>query len=186
LPAHRRTRRRHNGVWAAFAVMVAVVAAIVLASWSGSSHDDSPIPSPPPNASETTKVVAPSTARAVPPLAPPELRTFCHGGDPLFGVYSPGRLTVKNPCVAVTGVVRNVALQHDGDLHISLTEVDGKWLNEVNINRTNSDLVVEIVPAISLPAPAQQSRITVIGPWVLDTETGWLEIHPAWKILPAG
>ena len=51
--------------------------------------------------------------------------------------------------------------------------------------RTNRDLVVEIVPAIPLPAPALQSRITVIGPWVLDTETGWLEIHPAWKILTA-
>jgi hypothetical protein len=185
LPAHRRTRR-HNGVWAAFALIVAVVAAIVLESRSGSSHDDPPIPSPPPNASETTKVAAPSTAKPVSPLTPPELRTFCRGGDPLFGVYSPGRLTVKNPCVAVTGVVGSVTLQHDGDLHISLTEVDSKWLNEVNIDRTNSDLVVEIVPAISLPAPALQSRITVIGPWVLDTETGWLEIHPAWKILPAG
>jgi hypothetical protein len=173
-------------MWVAFALIVAVVAAIVLVSRSGFSHDDPPIPSPPPNASETTKVAAPSSAKPVAPLAPPELRTFCHSGDLLFGVYSPGRLAVKNPCVAVTGVVRNVTLQHDGDLHISLTEVDSKWLNEVNINRTNSDLVVEIVPAIPLPAPALQSRITVIGPWVLDTETGWLEIHPAWKILPAG
>jgi len=185
LPAHRRTRRR-NGIWAAFAVIVAVVAAIVRASRSDSSHDDPAIPSPPPNASETTKVAAPSSAKPVPPLAPPELRTFCHGGDPLIGVYSPGRLAVKNPCVAVTGVVGNVTLQHDGDLHISLTQVDSKWLNEVNIDRTNSDLVVEIVPGIPLPAPALQSRITVIGPWVLDTETGWLEIHPAWKVLAAG
>ena len=81
--------------------------------------------------------------------------------------------------MAVTGVVWSLTPQHDGDLHISLTQVDPKWLNEVNINRTSSSLVVEIVPGIPLPAPTLRSQVTVIGPWVLDTETGWLEIHPA-------
>jgi len=33
--------------------------------------------------------------------------------------------------------------------------------------------------------PPQGSRVTIIGPWVLDTQTGWLEIHPVWAILPA-
>jgi hypothetical protein len=83
-------------------------------------------------------------------------------------------------------MVANVTPQHDGDLHISLTGADSKWLNEVNVSRTNSSLVAEIVPAIPLPGPAVGSHVTVIGPWVLDTETGWLEIHPLWKILPAG
>jgi hypothetical protein len=153
-----------------------------------SSNTDATIPTPPPtSASESTAVAPPPTSPAAPaPLAPPQLRRYCHPGDPLVGVYSPGRLTVKNPCVAVTGVVWNVALQHDGDLHISLTKVDPKWLNEGNMRRAQGDLVVEIVPGIPVPAPAPNARITVIGPWVLDTETGWLEIHPVWTILPAG
>jgi hypothetical protein len=165
----------------------AALALMLLALFGCSHRSDPQVPVPPPNASETSRVaVAPTVKPTVPPLAPPELRAYCHSGDPLVGVYSPGRLTVKNPCVAVTGVVWGVNREHDGDLHISLTDVDGKWLNQVNINRTHSDLVLEIVPAIPVPGPAPRSRITVIGPWVLDTETGWMEIHPVWKILPAG
>jgi hypothetical protein len=164
----------------------AALTVLVLAALGCSHKSDPAIPVAPSNAPETTRTsLAPSTKPAA-PLAPPALVRYCRPGDPLSGVYSPGRLTVKNPCVAVTGVVWNVIHEHDGDLHISLTGVDRKWLNEVNINRTQSDLVVEIVPELPLPAPAVKSRITVIGPWVLDTETGWLEIHPAWKILPAG
>jgi hypothetical protein len=164
-------------------------AALVLALLAllGCSHKSKPsIPAPPANASETSRPYVPHTAPSVPPLAPPSLHGYCRSGDPLFGVYSPGRLSVKNPCVAVTGVVWNVVREHDGDLHISLTEVDHRWLNAGNVNRTRSDLVVEIVPDLPLPEPAVRSRVTIIGPWVLDTETGWLEIHPAWKILPAG
>jgi hypothetical protein len=45
--------------------------------------------------------------------------------------------------------------------------------------------VVEAVPSIPIEMPPLKSRVTVIGPWVLDTQTGWLEIHPVWAILPA-
>jgi hypothetical protein len=163
----------------------AALAVMLLAPLACSHEADPVIPPPPANASETTKAVPSPSVEPIQPLAPPELRKYCRTGDVLNGVYSPGRLTVKNPCVAVTGVVGNVALQHDGDLHIALTGVDAKWLNEVNVSRTDSSLVVEIVPAIPIPGPAVRSRITVVGPWVLDTETGWFEVHPVWAILPA-
>lgn len=76
-------------------------------------------------------------------------------------------------------------IEHDGDLHISLLDVDPKWLNRGNLDRKDHALVVEGVPDIPVSAPTRTSRVTVIGPWVLDTDTGWLEVHPVWKILPA-
>jgi hypothetical protein len=78
-----------------------------------------------------------------------------------------------------------IDLEHDGDLHISLTGVDPKWLNEGNLRRSDKSLVIEAVPGIPMTMPPLKSRVTIIGPWVLDTQTGWLEVHPVWAILPA-
>lgn len=152
------------------------------------SHDVDP-PRPPsvtPSSSAATSAASATPTAQLPVLAPVPLRKYCHGGDPLVGVYSPWRLTVKSPCAAVTGVVAATDIEHDGDLHISLAEVDPKYLNAVNLRRTHQDLVVEAVPDIPMPTPPVGARITVIGPWVLDTQTGWLEVHPVWRILPAG
>jgi hypothetical protein len=145
-------------------------------------------PPPPPNASEprSTTAPVPTASKSIEPLAAPQYRKYCHSGFPLEGVYSPQRLTVKNPCVAVTGTASDIGREHDGDMHISLTGVDRRWLNSVNLKRLRHDLVVEAVPDIPITTPPANSRITVIGPWVLDTQTGWLEIHPVWAILPAG
>jgi hypothetical protein len=149
------------------------------------SHPDR-IPQPPTgNTTDSTTAAISSQSRTAQPLAPPALRKYCHSGDPLTAVYRPARLIVKNRCVAVTGVVGDHNIEHDGDLHISLTEVSGQWLNGVNLRRPKHDLVVEAVPGLPVSTPAIGTRITVIGPWVLDTETGWLEIHPVWTILPA-
>jgi hypothetical protein len=133
----------------------------------------------------TSKPVPSAQPSPLRTLAPASLRKYCHRGDPLAGVYSPWRLTVKSPCAAVAGVVAATNIEHDGDLHISLAEVDPKYLNAVNLRRVHHDLVLEAVPDIPMPAPAVAAHITVVGPWVLDTQTGWLEIHPVWKIIPA-
>lgn len=149
--------------------------------------DKQPIPAPPPNASQpSTSVASPQPSpKPNPAFIPPELAKYCHQGFPLEGVYSPGRLTVKQPCVSVTGIASAIDLEHDGDMHISLTGVDPKWLNAGNLRRTDKSLVIEAVPAIPITMPPLKSRVTIIGPWVLDTQTGWLEIHPVWAILPA-
>jgi len=155
----------------------------------GCSSDPEPLPRPPVlthTISTATPEPSPSRSARLPTIAPAPLRRFCRPGDPLTGVYSPSRLHVISPCAAVTGVVAATDIEHDGDLHISLAEVDRKYLNAVNLRRTHRDLVVEAVPDIPVERPAVGSRITVIGPWVLDTETGWLEVHPVWRILPAG
>jgi hypothetical protein len=142
-------------------------------------------PTPPSLSHQTSRPLTPTAHPAPSPiLAPTSLRKYCHSGDPLVGVYSPWRLTVKSRCAAVTGLVAATNIEHDGDLHISLAEVDPQYLNAVNLRRAHQDLVVEAVPAMPMPRPAVGTRITVIGPWVLDTQTGWLEVHPVWKILP--
>ena len=164
-----------------------VVAASVLLLLGCTAEQESAIPSPPPNASHPpVSTVAPSSAsRPDPALVPPELAKYCHSGFPLEGVYSPQRLTVKELCVAVTGIASAIDREHDGDLHISLTGVNPKWLNSVNLERSDRSLVVEAVPSIPIKMPPLKSRVTIVGPWVLDTQTGWLEIHPVWAILPA-
>ncbi|MCW2492198.1 MAG: hypothetical protein JWN47_1562 [Frankiales bacterium] len=147
-----------------------------------SSEKGTIAPSPPPTATPSpSRTARPSPQPPV--LAPPALRQYCRAGDPLKGVYRPARLKVKSRCAAVTGVASAMDIEHDGDLHISLTAVPDNWLNGVNRKRSRGDLVVEAVPQIPISRPPQGARITVIGPWVLDSETGWLEIHPVWKII---
>jgi hypothetical protein len=162
-------------------------AAALLLLLGCTSTEDPVIPPPPPNASQPTLSTAPppSTSRPDPALVPPELAKYCRPGFPLEGVWSPHRLTVKERCVAVTGIASVIKREHDGDMHISLTGVDPKWLNAVNLQRSTQSLVVEVVPSIPIPMPPLSSRVTIVGPWVLDTQTGWLEIHPVWAILPA-
>ncbi|MDQ1739307.1 MAG: hypothetical protein QOE53_959, partial [Pseudonocardiales bacterium] len=112
----------------------------------------SAIPPPPPNASHpSVATVAPSSpSKPDPAFVPPELAKYCHPGFPLEGVYSPQRLTVKQPCVAVTGIASEIIREHDGDVHISLTGVDPKWLNSVNQGRADQSLVIEAVPSIPM------------------------------------
>jgi len=162
-----------------------VAAAFLLLGCTG--EQGSTIPSPPPNASHPplSTLAPPSATRPDPALVPPELARYCHSGFPLEGVYSPQRLTVKEPCVAVTGIASAIDREHDGDMHISLTGVNPKWLNARNLQRSDQSLVIEAVPSIPMKMPPLKSRVTIVGPWVLDTQTGWLEIHPVWAILPA-
>lgn len=163
-----------------------VAAAVLLSLLVGcTGPDDSDSPTPPPNASGSSSATAAPAPTPVRSLVPPALARYCHSGFPLEGVYSPQRLTVKQSCAAVTGIASEINREHDDDLHISLTGVDPKWLNQGNLERPDGALVVEAVPSIPIRMPRVGSRVTIIGPWVLDTETGWLEIHPVWAILPA-
>ena len=163
------------------------VAAAFLLLMGCTATEDPGIPAPPPNASQSQLSTAPppSPSKPDPKLVPPELAKYCHSGFPLEGVYSPHRLTVKERCVAVTGIAFAINREHDGDMHISLTGVNPRWLNSVNLQRSSQSLVVEAVPSIPMTMPPLKSRVTIVGPWVLDTQTGWMEIHPVWAILPA-
>lgn len=163
-----------------------VIAAYLLVAGC-TAEPSATIPSPPPNALRppVTTPAPPSASKPDPAFVPAELAKYCHPGFPLEGVYSPQRLAVKQPCVAVTGIASEINREHDGDMHIALTGVNPKWLNSVNRERSDQSLVIEAVPSIPMRMPPLKSRVTIVGPWVLDTQTGWLEIHPVWAILPA-
>jgi hypothetical protein len=111
-------------------------------------------------------------------------------------VYHSYRLHDLAPCVTVTGVVTSIRPEADGDDHIEITVDPGfEWtLNSENTSRQGGHLVVEAVsensvtqrdaitscaaytPQLTLPSVGDRVRIT--GPFVLDTDHGWQEIHP--------
>lgn len=145
----------------------------------------------------------------------------CKPGNPLAGVYIASRLHIVRRCVTVRGVVDCVRREPDGDVHIEL-HVFGRFRRYLRpANRfqrcpqsgsgaRGPHLVVEIIPQngglpfpdnsasvggfVTPPAPAAGDRITVTGPWVLDTNAlhdliffgqdvkNWAEIHPAWNV----
>ncbi len=137
----------------------------------------------------------------------------CRTGDPLANVYHPDRLRVIDACKTVTGTAAFVRHEDDGDYHLGL-HLDPPYaslLNSANLSSEHGDLVVEIVPAdeigctpgapprpphgsydygvctgVDIPPPAFGAHVAVTGPYVLDIDHGWMEIHPVWAIRVVG
>jgi hypothetical protein len=108
----------------------------------------------------------------------------------LAGVYHPDRLIVLNPCQRASGLIQDVRDEEDGDLHV-LVRLDHPYrrlLNSGNYSQQHGWLVVEFMArdAGHLPEPSTGARITIWGAWVLDTDHGWREIHPVFKLMMGG
>lgn len=129
--------------------------------------------------------------------------------EPMANVYVPQRLSVLDECKRVSGTVLKITPEEDGDVHIDITP-DPQFialLNERNYSDIQGALVVEIVPAdqpgcvpgqpprlpqagrdfglctgANLAAPPVGAHVTVTGPYVIDREHGWTEIHPVWDL----
>lgn len=115
-------------------------------------------------------------------------------------VYHKYRLRVIEECKQVSGIVRSVRHEKDGDLHIAIYPDKGQeyLLNEKNVLRQHGCLVVEpiCVNAVTqadavatcsgfvnnVLIPSVGSHIRVTGSYVLDGQHGWMEIHPVTKI----
>ncbi len=110
--------------------------------------------------------------------------------------------------MTVVGSVRRVKQEADGDVHVGLA-LEPPWysmLNEMNVEKQRGELILELVPAdLAGCTPGQPARpprgsydygictgaaltvprvgqfISATGPWVLDLEHGWTEIHPVWS-----
>lgn len=132
----------------------------------------------------------------------------CRTGNPLANVYHPYRLHVVRPCLTVTGTVVAVRHESDGDIHLNV-RLDAPYaglINQRNVTGEGGALVTEVVPADEAgctpgqpPRPAQGSydygictgadevappdgaHVAVTGPYVLDADHGWMEIHPVWS-----
>ena len=115
-------------------------------------------------------------------------------------VYHPGRFSFLNRFVQITGTVKMIRVEKDGDFHIQIL-LDSAYtfmLNHKNILRQNGCLVVEIICANdviqkdaacacfgytnNVTIPSLGNHIRVSGPWVLDEDHGWNEIHPVLQI----
>jgi carboxypeptidase family protein len=113
-------------------------------------------------------------------------------------LYDPTRLKVNRTCQTVTGVIATQHSSDDGDIDMQLT-VDAPFanlLNKGNIANLNGNLQIEAIcqdrvhddnPAAgvscagfkgSVPIVPVGTHIQVTGSYVLDTNHGWMEIHP--------
>jgi hypothetical protein len=136
------------------------------------------------------------------PLRRPSLPQGIGGcDDSLWSyVYHRQRLEIIEPCKTVEGVIDKVLREADGDLHIRLDVEDKSLLNEKNFSAQHGMLVLE---PICQKVPTQSDaiepcrsfagkifdvragmRVRVTGPYVLDREHGWREIHPVTSLEP--
>lgn len=126
-------------------------------------------------------------------------------------VYHPGRLIVKQQCIAVTGTIvdatngkKSDGVRHeaDGDTHgwLKLDSEFESLLNAGNISAEDGNLVFEVVckfPVTQTDAkaacqgftdqvniPAIGSHVRIVGTLVQDTfHAKWMEIHPVTSIV---
>jgi hypothetical protein len=120
-------------------------------------------------------------------------------------VYWNKRLIIKKPCITVTGTVKAVINELDGDCHIRLKLDAGQdsLMNAKNYSKEDSCFVVEIICQHTSTQPGSGSackgyvnniteptvgqHIKATGVYVMDNgypgyRHGWMEIHPASKI----
>jgi len=135
----------------------------------------------------------------VTPTPSPAAASRC-SADKLVHVYHPDRLRVLVPCVTVTGVIDLITPQPDGDFHVRLhldagqTCAGQQCLDADNVSGQGGDLLLEPVcmhdvtqaDAVdacvgyhnSLVVPPPGTHIAATGPFVVDVDHGWNEIHP--------
>lgn len=121
-------------------------------------------------------------------------------GDPHVHVYNPDRLHLLAACIRVAGTIELERAEADGDYHVRLRLDPGQTcagqpcLDADNTSQQAGDLVLEpvcenpITQADAVAAcasyhnplvlPPVGTHVEVMGPFVLDADHGWNEIHP--------
>jgi hypothetical protein len=151
-------------------------------------------------------VLAGCSQAPAPVATHPSPLTACGSGPPLAGIYQPDRLQILAPCRHAIGKVVSVTPEDDGDYHVWIVLDPGysDLLNSEDHFQGQPTLLAEIVPdcpASSAPpdgpsaercpptkltVPTAGRRVAIDGPWVLDTNHGWREIHPVDTIVILG
>jgi hypothetical protein len=155
-------------------------------------------------------LTVPTTKPTAKPVAKPKPSSACRSGNPLANVYHPDRLQLIAACKTATGVIRSITHESDGDYHFDL-QLDPAYANLINTGNVSNQhgwLVAEIVPAdepgctpgqppkpvsgtynygyctgADITTPPIGTHVSVTGPYVLDQNHGWMEIHPVWRIV---
>ena len=123
------------------------------------------------------------------------------------GVHGPDRLEVLSRCAAFQGTVSEAPEKNpDGDVTFDVRPDPG-YAEMLNAhNRNEGGLHIEIVPrdqpgctpgrpvvfgdipdlgkcsGRDVVGPPLGAHVRIIGPWVLDRNNSWYEIHPTWRI----
>jgi len=203
------------GFTVAFAAAASTLFPLATSSPRPSSVAAPGLGSPAPSLAHATDSGAPTSmpSATAPSSAPTTVSSRAVAGTPSGGacssdfaahIYHPDRLVVLQPCLTVTGVVATLRREADGDVHVGLWLDPGEesLLNAKNLSDQGGNLVVEVIcagtvtqaDAVSACAnyldpvavPTLGTHISVTGPYVLDTQHGWDEIHPAEAIGAGG
>ncbi len=118
------------------------------------------------------------------PLLQAQQSSVC-GSDPMKDVRKPERFVVLSLCEHAEGKVTKVKKEKDGDWHIAV-KLNSEYtplLNDINVKKFHGWLVGEVEPKdqnhIAKPKGGKNGWcIAIDGPWVMDKEHGWNEIHP--------
>ncbi|SRR6266568_8310431 len=168
--------------------LIALVVIVAMGA-SGAHRPDS-------SAKSTPAAVVPSIPS---PSSPSPTGPVCTA-DPKAHVYSPDRLELLAACVGVAGTIEEESSQPDGDYHVRLRLDPGQTcsgqpcLDGRNVSELGGDLLLEPVcenpvtrkDAVAacqgyhnpLVLPPVGSHVAAVGPFVLDIDHGWNEIHP--------
>lgn len=178
---------QHNWQAAAIVALGAVSTVALTVCGSSSPAPPAPTPAPPPAAAPAPPPPAP--APIVTPQCDPSLWPHMHDVK---------RIRVVTPCQTVTGTVAVVRTDDDGDydIEVSLDPGYGNLLNAGNLSKLSGHLNVEAIcqttvrPDVpdalrtcanftgTVPIPPVGAHVQVTGVHVLDTDHGWMEIHP--------
>jgi hypothetical protein len=120
----------------------------------------------------------------------------CNSTNKWKHVYHPDRFIIEQKCLTVSGTIFSILREADGDVHIRLTLDKGQesLLNQKNIDAQHGCLVIEIIYVHAVTqadaiddskgyqndvyVPKVGQHVLVTGPYVLDQQHGWKEIHP--------
>jgi len=116
-------------------------------------------------------------------------------------IYKPARLVEKKGCITVTGIIRKKLPEKDGDFHVRLELDPGQdedLINDKNVSIQHGFFVFEPICVLKvtqksaikacknwkqkISLPNVGDHVEIAGIHVLDTEHGWLEMHPVTKI----
>lgn len=115
---------------------------------------------------------------------------FDYSDCPCKHVHHSWRLKIIEESKTVTGVVKDIHSELDGDYHIKIRTNNFEILSKNNFKNEDSCLVAEIICAEKsifnkcknysnkIPIPKNGDTIIVTGPYVNDWIHGIREIHP--------